>query len=535
MKKILLILISLTLLLFNGISLYAEEIYNNINVNNISKENYFLNLKDNFSQNEFGTCSYVSLENLLSYYDTFYNDDIVSEKYEVNTNNLSISPGSYNDTNEVKNIKKINSANYYLSKENSTLIGKLISIGINRFNYGLSIDAEQSINVLKSYLLTEVNMIEGVDYNINVYFNNNKDLCENWIKNEIQQGRIVITSIASTITIGGIEYEDASHSTIAYEYDSQFDEIYMHYGYHSGEINTYRAGMEIVNSSGERITYDKYNTCFSISFNGLHKHSDRYACYVGDLKHKSYCPCKYTVEANHNFEPEVNGYGKCVSCLYRTLINVSVGIITDPDSGTLCGTHVNLYDMSYRGNTLNTGLTRILYLENGSPSISRLDYDWYSDSNAKASVTKYGTVLGKLSGTVKIKAVYKNDPTEIGIITLSIFDDDITKECIIQMTTDTKTNLYENGTEVTELHEAKGLFTIHSGYTRVLCFKETNEYPTIQDFIWSSSNNEIASVSIFGTVHAKNVTEESTVLITGVNKYNNKVFARIEFTIIPNN
>ena len=191
MKKILLILISLTLLLFNGISLYAEEIYNNINVNNISKENYFLNLKDNFSQNEFGTCSYVSLENLLSYYDTFYNDDIVSEKYEVNTNNLSISPGSYNDTNEVKNVKKINSANYYLSKENSTLIGKLISIGINRFNYGLSIDAEQSINVLKSYLLTEVNMIEGVDYNINVYFNNNKDLCENWIKNEIQQGRIV--------------------------------------------------------------------------------------------------------------------------------------------------------------------------------------------------------------------------------------------------------------------------------------------------------------------------------------------------------
>lgn len=69
----------------------------------------------------------------------------------------------------------------------------------------------------------------------------------------------------------------------------------------------------------------------------------------------------------------------------------------------------------------------------------------------------------------------------------------------------------------------------------MLCFKEVNIYPSMKDFIWSSSNNDVATVSDYGTVFAKEVETETSAIITGISKYNSKVMARIEFTILSNN
>lgn len=531
MKRSLIIVIVLLCLPVNMKSLSAT----NNSINNISKQEYFYNLRENFSDNKFGTCSYISLENLLSYFDTFYNDDIVPEKYEINTNNITTSPETYNDKNDLLNVSFQEARNYYLDKKEETLIGKLISIGVDKLNYGLSLTPLQTINILKLYLKSEVNMIEGVDYNINIYNGLNNNLCRSWIINEIQFGKIVVSNIAKVEYIGMNEYETSSHSTISYDYNQELDEIYMHYGYHSGDVNTYRAGMEIFDSSGELMIYNKYKTCFSVSFNTGHKHSDRYSLFLDDKKHISYCPCNYSIESYHNYDYFESDIGMCNECLHTSQITISNNIITDPDSGTLCGTHVNLYDKSYQGKTLNTGLTRILYFNNQALSQSRLDYEWRSDNSARAVVTKYGTVLGKLEGPVTIKAIYKNNPTKIEHITLNIIKDDMLKECLLNMTTDNREVFQENGTEVTELNNPKGLFTIHSTYTRVLCFKETNIYPSMKDFIWSSSNNAAATVSDYGTVFAKEVETETNVIITGICKYNSKVKARIEFTILPNN
>lgn len=505
----------------------------------VTKEQYFSNLRNNFSQNKFGTCSYIVLENLLSYYDTFYNDDIIPEKYEVNSNNKSDSPGSYNDIDDVNAMSnKQEFINFCINNKEKYLIAKLVYIAVCELNYGFQFGSEQQINLLKYYLATEANLTENIDYTLN---ESSVITDETWIVNELKKGRIVITNMAGNLVEPEQNFQDVyiddydfEHSAIAYECGSSDNEFYMHYGYHSGDINTYRAGVTITRSNGSVIKYSHFYKCTSISMNVEHKHSKRYSTYVNSTKHISHCPCGYSEESIHNYEYIGSNTGKCKECLNERAMELPKTVISDPDSGTLCGTHVRLYNGEYRGTDLNTGLTRILYLTYDAPSVSRLDYEWKSDDENKAIVTKYGTVMGKAPGLVTIKAIYKNNPAIVATITLTIFKDDTSRQCYISMTTDIREKSFENGTEVTELNQPSKLFTIHSGYTRVLCFSETNIYPTIKDFNWSSSNPNVATVSIFGTVEAKNVNVETTVIITGVHKNNKNVKARIVFTILPN-
>ena len=87
---------------------FADGIEENNTTNTQSEEDttlsmdmytYFKNLYDYSPQNYEGSCGYVSLIQLLSYYDTFYNDEIISSNYDdgfVGTNYntaLSTSPG----------------------------------------------------------------------------------------------------------------------------------------------------------------------------------------------------------------------------------------------------------------------------------------------------------------------------------------------------------------------------------------------------------------------------------------------------------
>ena len=64
---------------------------------------YFTNLKDRFGYNVKGSCTYVAVDMLLSYYDSLWNDNFLPEKYDgdniyVNKTILNAfeSPGSKN-------------------------------------------------------------------------------------------------------------------------------------------------------------------------------------------------------------------------------------------------------------------------------------------------------------------------------------------------------------------------------------------------------------------------------------------------------
>lgn len=163
----------------------------------VTKEQYFSNLRNNFSQNKFGTCSYIVLENLLSYYDTFYNDDIIPEKYEVNSNNKNDSPGSYNDIDDVNAMSnKQEFINFCINNKEKYLIAKLVYIAVCELNYGFQFGSEQQINLLKYYLTTEANLTENIDYTLN---ESSVITDETWIVNELKKGRLVITNMAGNL------------------------------------------------------------------------------------------------------------------------------------------------------------------------------------------------------------------------------------------------------------------------------------------------------------------------------------------------
>ena len=68
------------------------------------------------------------------------------------------------------------------------------------------------------------------------------------------------------------------------------------------------------------------------------------------------------------------------------------------------------------------------------------------------------------------------------------------------------------------------------GYKWLICFEYNSPTDSIQDFVWTSSDNDIATVSAYGTITAKNKT--GVVTITGVYKYNSKFIATIIINLV---
>ena len=92
-------------------------------------------------------------------------------------------------------------------------------------------------------------------------------------------------------------------------------------------------------------------------------------------------------------------------------------------------------------------------------------------------------------------------------------------------------NIYENNKPSYEKSYRGN--TIVQGFTRLLYFA-TPIAPSLSrlDYIWSSSNTNVATVSIYGTVTALNVTEPTEVLITARHK-NSEVILYKKLLIIP--
>ena len=523
-KKYLIIILSIVMVYTLTVTVYGSE--NNIYV---TKEEYFSNLKENFGHNSEGTCTIVALEMMLLYYDTFVNDNIVPEQYEVKSNTKNNSPGSLNDQ-YLYNSSYSSYEEYINTYKDISLHAKLLYLNnINNENKGFILSVNSYETLLNLYF-SEIGFIEYIDYNIISVHKNDCNI-EEFIINNINNGDIVLTSIE--------EREDAdnpnslaigSHSLIAYEYTDET--IYMNYGYRSGTVNTSREDLSVVNSNNEVRQYNEYTRAMTINFNLNHVHSDNYKITNNSLEHRIVCPCGYNEYENHKFDVEENNKGICVDCKNEQTVSFDATIIPDPDSATNCGTYVNLYGGLYRGTDILPGFTRLLYLDYSSPSHSRLDYNWYSSDEDVAIVTKYGTLVGVSPGTCKIYAYLKTDPTRLGVITITTLRETLDKNYKIEVTTDIKEISYENGTEVTELKQSPNLFTIHSGYSRVLCFCSQNMYPSINDFVLNVSNDSVY-ITNYGTIIANEVIEETPVLVYGYHKNNRNIIINQEFIILP--
>ncbi|MFA6661741.1 MAG: hypothetical protein WCS56_01750 [Bacilli bacterium] len=89
------------------------------------------------------------------------------------------------------------------------------------------------------------------------------------------------------------------------------------------------------------------------------------------------------------------------------------------------------------------------------------------------------------------------------------------------------------GTEITMNNGNYNGYTITQGYTRILYLPNTAEYTSRLDYEWYSSNAEIAEISNYGTILAKNVSEVEGIEIFGVCKQNRSIVVSKIIDVIP--
>lgn len=110
---------------------------------------YFSNLTSNFPINSHGTCAYVAISTILSFYDSYWDDDFVLEDLEqavsyastVSTNqNLDLSPIDNEspgviseDIEDVENLTMIQYQNFILANQNNYLQSYLIKLADDMF------------------------------------------------------------------------------------------------------------------------------------------------------------------------------------------------------------------------------------------------------------------------------------------------------------------------------------------------------------------------------------------------------------------
>lgn len=210
---------------------------------------YFSNLTSHFGYNDYGTCAHVAIEMMLTYYDTYWDDNIVPTNfeqsitfdYEENNDGEPVislgqtSPGSLTESSQsnvyddwrpyyedlvVPNSQ--NSLHYFLLTldEPNSLLGDL-------FGYPWISSCEDWAYTCRKYLFTERGYSQSdftIDQNVDEYGFSLPP--EQFIINHLKQGIPCFAIIDDGLF--------NQHTLVAYDYDEATDTIYFHSGYYEG-------------------------------------------------------------------------------------------------------------------------------------------------------------------------------------------------------------------------------------------------------------------------------------------------------------
>lgn len=198
-------------------------------------------------------------------------------------------------------------------------------------------------------------------------------------------------------------------------------------------------------------------------------------------------------------------------------------LIPDPDQYTNCGSQItvaerdtSISNRSYRQTGITEGFTRLIYLENSSPSLSRLDYYWYSSDESIATVTNYGTVfampISTSSETVKIMAVYKYDMSKTYVKEFTVYND-------------TKTYL----SDPIDIYIDMTIGACQ--YTYIDMSKTDVPINVLQYYMWSTTNSN-AIVDGWGRMYPYSASLGTTINFTGVYQYNQRVKIHVNSFVV---
>ena len=241
---------------------------------------YFSNLRTNFGTNRFGTCAFVAMGMLLSFYDTYWDDSIVPDAYEVAArsygdpiNGSVDSPGSSDSALEMTDYTTFDQ---YMSSgvpalEGSRLDAKLISMAMS-----YSITVKQDVNeagldysgmysLFQYYLYTyrgfspyELGFIAETGTGTGQA---RSESVRDFAIEKVSEGIPVLLSV-------GTDYSQITgrHAVIAYDYDDGNDLLYCHMGW----------GPKATHVTIESFGYTSYNSAFSLAVRTSHNCSNNY-------------------------------------------------------------------------------------------------------------------------------------------------------------------------------------------------------------------------------------------------------------------
>lgn len=292
------------------------------------KTAYFDNLTTNYGKNYKGSCGYIAIGMILSYYDTYMNDHIIPEQYDIVSNgsngdlvNRRNSPGILKDKidgyfdNYIP--KSINDYDYYekiVNMKDYSLHANLISIGIDLGYYKYNEEngesclttIEERTNIINDYLANVVGYKKGLNYTYDYfdgdYQQSNSNSVRSYVIEQVKAGHPVLLSISKT--------DNVSHAVVAYDYDEDEDKLYCHMGLEDN--NTHM--------TPEFLNYTRYNNAFVLKFSIDHSHSNNYSITTnGITNYYCYHSCMLDTKAgvnHHGYDNKYEYYSKSKHIAY---------------------------------------------------------------------------------------------------------------------------------------------------------------------------------------------------------------------------
>lgn len=310
-------------------------------------QHYFYNLHSNLSENH-STCGYVAIGMLLSYYDTFWDDDIVPEVYETTAVISSLSDYDYNSpsageiSHSLENCGSIsqNIYDHLINAHSGTILqGTLLEIAYLlhdelNFEYdeqgALIINElmpQQAETITNQFLLENRPNGSSTDklYTSSSYIDLSILSAEQQSTTSLNTRERIISHVEDNIPVAvfyGKLDKSWGHVAIAYDYDPVNDMLYFHNGYSGNSSFTSETQLGLDHS----ITHENYYygdlTFFLL---GDHVHSNNFvldsgsavcSCQLSDhthmysysllneSNHKKSCHCGYSTTEGHSYRYE---------------------------------------------------------------------------------------------------------------------------------------------------------------------------------------------------------------------------------------
>ena len=246
---------------------------------------YFSNLTDNFGSNIHGSCSFVAAAMLLTYFDTYWDDNIVDDSYIA----YSITPGPKTDdfigiespgaipdpkyvgSGSIEDYKSFVESNAYRS-----LHFYLMSLGSDMYpdvpnkNYGFAVSRTEEL--IAKYLV-DIRGYSKRDFTLEYTKREVNAQIKDWVIDRVKEGIPVFAAI---------DIPTGYHAAIAYDYDDEAGELYFHTGWHGdlGYLHTSYSDFKVI----------QIQEAFTLDFESAHVHSGNYRFqdqgYLND-----YCIC----------------------------------------------------------------------------------------------------------------------------------------------------------------------------------------------------------------------------------------------------